>query len=38
MKKAKKEKKEKIIKPDGPINFNRSIMAAFEKQSRGKVR
>ncbi|CBX33021.1 Protein CBG26374 [Caenorhabditis briggsae] len=34
----KKVKKEKVIGPVVPVSYNRSILAAFEKQAKGKVR
>lgn len=33
----KKVKKEKVVGPIRPVSFNRSIVAAFEKQSKGKM-
>ncbi|CAI2352181.1 unnamed protein product [Caenorhabditis sp. 36 PRJEB53466] len=37
MKKAKKEKKDTALKAEEPVSYNRSIMAAFEKQINGKT-
>ncbi|CAL2040089.1 unnamed protein product [Caenorhabditis brenneri] len=37
MKKVKKERNGKSIGPVEPVSYNRSILAAFEKQSRGKI-
>ncbi|EGT55939.1 hypothetical protein CAEBREN_30423, partial [Caenorhabditis brenneri] len=37
MKKVKKERNGKSVGPVEPVSYNRSILAAFEKQSRGKI-
>ncbi|EFP08211.1 hypothetical protein CRE_16875 [Caenorhabditis remanei] len=37
MSRGKKEKKEKVLGSVGPVSYKRSILAAFEKQSNGRI-